>query len=665
MEDNNEITQSICELIKNSFPHRASGEALVVSVYGEWGIGKTWHLQQIHRHFSVREGAPLERHLFTNPASKNLYLNIPVLFSPWKYERENHLIIPLLKTLEREIEKYRARLEALSQSEAADTQATRRKKALSTLKKVGTTIGDLSLALTAGLKFDFGLPGAKLSVSGGDMLKKAETQSRKNGEDPAPSTLDIHHLESLYYDSFESLEALADLGDSDLEIRLVVLIDDLDRCLPEKAVQMLESIKLFLNIRNFAFVLAVDDEVVERGINHRYRDYFLSRENGQNNDINPPITGAEYLEKIVHVPVHLPRWSREKIRGFLLRRYPDIFRLSPDNKSAERATASTTATKAEKASIAQPGDPERDDRQTNSPLLKLFEDALPPIPRKLIRAAEAVRLKKQVIQTLPGGHDFISRHDRDYAHLARITLLEQQYPPLFRLLRSHPTVYSWLFESEIRGNQDKDAKPDQYIADREGKSELVQGNSPLRWQWQQFETALCDSQRNRYACHPLAAFDGNKKSDSPLDSSTVLPAFNALYLKGQAYSLETGDRRGVTEDNDSTPVAEINIPQEALFATLRLLDTSSRGGFLTEQGLRGHHLPQDTFNAWVNDCLNLRENDSPAFVSLVSNIEWLEDMSDILSAPQLLEFYRKLDILSTIQASEHAPQTEPGNENER
>ena len=47
-------------------------------------------------------------------------------------------------------------------------------------------------------------------------------------------------------------------------VNFVVFVDDLDRCLPEKAVQVLELIKTVFNVESFAFVLALDDEAVVR-----------------------------------------------------------------------------------------------------------------------------------------------------------------------------------------------------------------------------------------------------------------------------------------------------------------------------------------------------------------------------------------------------------------
>lgn len=59
-----------------------------------------------------------------------------------------------------------------------------------------------------------------------------------------------------------------------------------------------------LNVESFAFVLALDEEVIERGIGHRYQAYNFA---GKKPEM--PITGFEYLEKIVHIPFRLPALS--------------------------------------------------------------------------------------------------------------------------------------------------------------------------------------------------------------------------------------------------------------------------------------------------------------------------------------------------------------------
>jgi predicted KAP-like P-loop ATPase len=52
--------------------------------------------------------------------------------------------------------------------------------------------------------------------------------------------------------------------------RVVVLVDDLDRCLPTNALDVLESMKLFFDLPGFVFVVALDEEVVERAIRAKF-----------------------------------------------------------------------------------------------------------------------------------------------------------------------------------------------------------------------------------------------------------------------------------------------------------------------------------------------------------------------------------------------------------
>ena len=87
---------------------------------------------------------------------------------------------------------------------------------------------------------------------------------------------------------------------------LVVFVDDLDRCLPEKAVEVLEAIKLFLDVEGCIFILAIDQAVVERGIQLRYGE--LGEATEENGD--DVIDGSRYLEKIVQIPFVLPPSAR-------------------------------------------------------------------------------------------------------------------------------------------------------------------------------------------------------------------------------------------------------------------------------------------------------------------------------------------------------------------
>lgn len=87
--------------------------------------------------------------------------------------------------------------------------------------------------------------------------------------------------------------------------RVVVLVDDLDRALPDAVVESLEAIKLFLSVKKMAFVIAADEQNVADSIQQR-----LDR-SGQ------PITGTLYLEKIVQIPFRVPAPTRQRTTEYL------------------------------------------------------------------------------------------------------------------------------------------------------------------------------------------------------------------------------------------------------------------------------------------------------------------------------------------------------------
>lgn len=76
--------------------------------------------------------------------------------------------------------------------------------------------------------------------------------------------------------------------------KLVVFIDDLDRLPPEKAVEVLEVLKLFLDCDSCVFVLAIDYDVVCRGVSKKYGENFDAKK------------GRSFFDKIIQVPFKMP-----------------------------------------------------------------------------------------------------------------------------------------------------------------------------------------------------------------------------------------------------------------------------------------------------------------------------------------------------------------------
>ena len=140
-----------------------------------------------------------------------------------------------------------------------------------------------------------------LMGGGGDGVKEAiEKMAEKalgTESDPAKQITKIKK-------EFE--KAVTDRLKKEKASRLVVFVDDLDRLAPEKAVELLEGIKLFLDVPNCVFLLAVDYHVVARGLEKKFGF-----------GIDDP-KGKSFFDKIIQLPFNLPT-SQYKTRDYLQR----------------------------------------------------------------------------------------------------------------------------------------------------------------------------------------------------------------------------------------------------------------------------------------------------------------------------------------------------------
>ncbi|MCL3781871.1 NTPase [Prolixibacteraceae bacterium JC049] len=94
---------------------------------------------------------------------------------------------------------------------------------------------------------------------------------------------------------------------------LVIMVDDLDRCTPDRIIDNLEAIKLFLNVKKTAFIIGADKRIVKHAIQYRYKAKDLrDSENGEyENLVN------DYLEKLIQVPYILPKLSEMEVETYL------------------------------------------------------------------------------------------------------------------------------------------------------------------------------------------------------------------------------------------------------------------------------------------------------------------------------------------------------------
>ncbi|WP_431136948.1 KAP family P-loop NTPase fold protein [Psychroserpens mesophilus] len=92
--------------------------------------------------------------------------------------------------------------------------------------------------------------------------------------------------------------------------KLVIIIDDLDRCQPDRIIENLEAIKLFLNVDNTAFIIGADPRIVRDAISHRFKVRDVEQGTG-NRIVN------DYLEKLIQVPYNLPKLSDSEVETYI------------------------------------------------------------------------------------------------------------------------------------------------------------------------------------------------------------------------------------------------------------------------------------------------------------------------------------------------------------
>lgn len=101
-------------------------------------------------------------------------------------------------------------------------------------------------------------------------------------------------------------EFAALMAELDSVSRVVVLVDDLDRCLPPAVIGTLEAIKLFLSVSKMGFVIAADERAVRHAIASQYVGATQSDRLAQ-----------EYLEKIVQIPMRVPALGESDAEAYL------------------------------------------------------------------------------------------------------------------------------------------------------------------------------------------------------------------------------------------------------------------------------------------------------------------------------------------------------------
>ena len=218
---------------------------LTLAIQGDWGTGKTSIMYQVEE--------KLKEKSFNNSKGKIK----TIFFNTWQYSQFDmgkNLAVMLITDL-------------IDELEVTDV------KKIENLKK---SLAVITKSMEY-LKLDFGL--LNIEKINNQLLKFISNEEKSNNLKNLKQNLQNMIDESVKENNYE---------------KIVIFIDDLDRLFPQKAIEFLEILKLFLDCRNCVFVLAIDYNVVLRGTKNKYGDD-LDNEKGK-----------AFFEKIIQVPFTVP-----------------------------------------------------------------------------------------------------------------------------------------------------------------------------------------------------------------------------------------------------------------------------------------------------------------------------------------------------------------------
>lgn len=298
---------NVIEALTDLIEARDTVPPLTVGIYGSWGAGKSYVLKAIEHKIGQRHENPNQRPSGAEPVSQ---VHV-VTFNAWEYNANEVIWAGLVRKVMNSVE---ARL---TRGPGGLYVARLRRTITRNLQQRSGQIFAVALIvllIIAGLFYLTGMnwelftfAAAAISITGVTKIVY-ETLTEPLGKWVAQLFQEEEYGKHIGYMSLiqDDLKYLQDkLAQRDS--RVLIIIDDLDRCEPAKAVAVLQAIRLLLNFESFIVCLGIDARVITAAVEKHYED--LLDEAGA--------SGYEYLDKIIQIPFQLPRPSAATVRRFL------------------------------------------------------------------------------------------------------------------------------------------------------------------------------------------------------------------------------------------------------------------------------------------------------------------------------------------------------------
>ena len=249
-----------------------------IGVYGDWGSGKSTLMKMVKKSLD---------------ADKN---TLTVEFNGWLFEGYEDAKTALCGTI----------LDEMRTHETLFAKGKEKIKAL--LKKV-----DGGKLLSKGVKYglDFLLTGGigtvtELTLTG--IISAVKQKAGDVSEDEIKKVIDAFKKEETKRTEIKNFrKTFKEVFDDCKGERLVVFIDELDRCTPDTVLDIFEAIRLFLYVPGTTFIIGADERLVSYAVKTKYKDI-----PGHDIDIS-----KEYLEKLVQYPVKIPQLNEQEVKQYI------------------------------------------------------------------------------------------------------------------------------------------------------------------------------------------------------------------------------------------------------------------------------------------------------------------------------------------------------------
>lgn len=272
---------------------------ITVGLYGDWGSGKSSILKILQEQLNKEDDT------------------VVVYFDGWSFESFDDakmaLIQGIVDALEKD-ERFLAKVKDNAEGayDALKQAFVKLRKSINwmrVLKLSAKTIVPVATAATTG--------GASLIIPllleafkdhKGDL---ADLLTEDKAEQFLKDAINAENEEKKYEAVREFRKDFEDLIKKSRQGKIVILIDDLDRCLPRHIIENLEAINLFLDVPKTAFVIAADSLIVSNAIKSEYKDIIdAAGEEGKN-------IGDAYMEKFIQLPYKIPALSPKEVETYV------------------------------------------------------------------------------------------------------------------------------------------------------------------------------------------------------------------------------------------------------------------------------------------------------------------------------------------------------------